>query len=288
MKTILITGGLGQLGISLKRIFNSKYEIISSTRSKNLRAADIYLDVTNPILFKDVLKITSPDLVINLAALTDVDLCERNPELAYSINVGGIDNLVNTFNGPIIHISTDYVFDGESGPNKEKDPTNPLNVYGSSKLASENMLLEQSEDSLVIRANVLYDYASRSNASFLNWVISSLEKGKEINVVEDQWNNPTWTSSLAVVIDRSIDSGINGLLHWGDGSWINRFEFANKIADIFNLKKSLIKPIKTSELDQIARRPLKGGLDSEFAQMELNLEPPSVEECLQTILEQNK
>jgi len=286
MKTILITGGLGQLGISLKRIFNSKYEIISSTRSKNLRAADIYLDVTNPILFKDVLKITSPDLVINLAALTDVDLCERNPELAYSINVGGIDNLVNTFNGPIIHISTDYVFDGESGPNKEKDPTNPLNVYGSSKLASENMLLEQSEDSLVIRANVLYDYASRSNASFLNWVIHSLEEGKEINVVEDQWNNPTWTSSLAVVIDRSIDSGINGLLHWGDDDWINRYEFANKIADVFNLKKSLIKPIKTSELDQTARRPLKGGLDSEFAQAELNLEPPSVEECLQTILEQ--
>jgi len=286
MKTILITGGLGQLGISLKRIFNSKYEIISSTRSKNLRAADIYLDITNPILFKDVLKITSPDLVINLAALTDVDLCERNPELAYSINVGGIDNLVNTFNGPIIHISTDYVFDGESGPNKEKDPTNPLNVYGSSKLASENMLLEQSEDSLVIRANVLYDYASRSNASFLNWVISSLDKGKEINVVEDQWNNPTWTSSLAVVIDRSIDSGINGLLHWGDDDWINRYEFANKIADVFNLKKSLIKPIKTSELDQTARRPLKGGLDSEFAQAALNLEPPSVEECLQTILEQ--
>ena len=286
MKTILITGGSGQLGISLKRIFNSKYEIICSTRSKNLRAADIYLDVTNPILFKDVLKMTSPDLVINLAALTDVDLCERNPELAYSINVGGIDNLVNTFNGPIIHISTDYVFDGESGPNKEKDPTKPLNVYGSSKLASENLLLDQSEDSLVIRANVLYDYASRSNASFLNWVIHSLEEGKEINVVEDQWNNPTWTSSLAVVIDRSIDSGINGLLHWGDGDWINRYEFANKIADVFNLKKSLIKPIKTSELDQTAKRPLKGGLDSEFAQAALNLEPPSVEECLQTILEQ--
>ena len=286
MKTILITGGLGQLGISLKRIFNSKYEIISSTRSKNLRAADIYLDVTNPILFKDVLKMTSPDLVINLAALTDVDLCERNPELAYSINVGGIDNLVNTFNGPIIHISTDYVFDGESGPNKENDPTNPLNVYGSSKLSSENLLLEQSEDSLVIRANVLYDYASKSFASFLNWVLHSLKHGKEINVVEDQWNNPTWTSSLAVVIDRSIDSGLNGLLHWGDGDWISRYEFANKIADVFNLKKSLIKPIKTSELDQTATRPLKGGLDSKFAQTMLNLEPPSVEECLQTILEQ--
>ncbi len=286
MKTILITGGSGQLGISLKRIFDSKYEIISSTRSKSLRSADIYLDVTNPMLFKDVLKMTNPDLVINLAALTNVDLCERNPELAYSINVGGIDSLVSTFNGPIIHISTDYVFDGESGPNKETDPTNPLNVYGLSKLGSENLLLDQSKDSLVIRANVLYDYASRSSASFLNWVIDSLEEGKEINVVEDQWNNPTWTSSLAVVIDRSIDSELNGLVHWGDGDWISRYDFAIKIADIFNLKKTLVKPIKTSELDQTAKRPLKGGLDSKFAQSVLNLEPPSVEECLQTILEQ--
>ncbi|MBI65924.1 MAG: dTDP-4-dehydrorhamnose reductase [Candidatus Marinimicrobia bacterium] len=286
MKKILITGGAGQLGISLKRIFDSKYEIISTTRSKNLKVADIYLDVTDPILLKDVLRMTNPDLVINLAALTNVDLCERNPELAYSINVGGIDSLVNTFNGPIIHISTDYVFDGVSGPNKEGDQTNPLNVYGSSKLVSENLLLDQSDDSLVIRANVLYDYASRSSASFLNWVIESLEKGKEINVVDDQWNNPTWTSSLAVVIDRSIDNGLNGLVHWGDGDWISRYEFANKIADVFNLKKSLIKPIKTSELDQIAKRPLKGGLDSKFAQTILNLEPPAVDECLQNILEQ--
>ena len=286
MKKILITGGAGQFGISLKRIFDSKYEIISTTRSKNLKVADIYLDVTDPILLKDVLRMTNPDLVINLAALTNVDLCERNPELAYSINVGGIDSLVNTFNGPIIHISTDYVFDGVSGPNKEGDQTNPLNVYGSSKLVSENLLLDQSDDSLVIRANVLYDYASRSSASFLNWVIESLEKGKEINVVDDQWNNPTWTSSLAVVIDRSIDNGLNGLVHWGDGDWISRYEFANKIADVFNLKKSLIKPIKTSELDQIAKRPLKGGLDSKFAQTILNLEPPAVDECLQNILEQ--
>ena len=286
MKTILITGGSGQLGISLKRIFHSKYEIISSARSKNLKAADIYLDVTNPMIFKDVLKMTNPDLVINLAALTNVDLCERNPELAYSINVGGIDSLLNTFNGPIIHISTDYVFDGESGPNKEADPTNPLNVYGSSKLASENLLLDHSEDSLVIRANVLYDYASRSSASFLNWVIDSLEKGEEINVVDDQWNNPTWTNSLAVVIDRSIDTGLNGLIHWGDSDWMSRFDFAKKIADIFNLKKSLIKPIKSSELSQTAARPLKGGLDTQFAQTNLNLEPPTVEECLHTILEQ--
>ena len=286
MTTILITGASGQLGMSLKRIFNSKYEIISTTGNNNPTGSSMHLDVTNPMLFKEVIETTNPDLVINLAALTNVDLCEKNPELAYSINIGGMDNLVNAFKGPIIHVSTDYVFDGEDGPYKEEDTTNPLNVYGLSKLESEKLLLDHSENSLVIRSNVLYDYSSKSEASFLNWVVDSLTQEKEINIVEDQWNNPTWTGSLAVVIDRAIDTQLTGLVHWGDGDLVSRFDFANKIADVFNLKKSLIKPILTSELNQTAKRPLKSGLKSDYAQNILNLEPPTIKECLETIVEQ--
>ena len=286
MTTILITGASGQLGMSLKRIFNSKYEIISTTGNNNPTGSSMHLDVTNPMLFKEVMETTNPDLVINLAALTNVDLCEKNPELAYSINIGGMDNLVNAFKGPIIHVSTDYVFDGEDGPYKEEDTTNPLNVYGLSKLESEKLLLDHSENSLVIRSNVLYDYSSKSEARFLNWVVDSLTQEKEINVVEDQCNNPTWTGSLAVVIDRAIDTQLTGLVHWGDGDLVSRFDFANKIADVFNLKKSLIKPILTSELNQTAKRPLKSGLKSDYAQNILNLEPPTIKECLETIVEQ--
>ena len=286
MTTILITGASGQLGMSLKRIFNSKYEIIYTTGNNNPTGSSMYLDVTNPMLFKEVMETTNPDLVINLAALTNVDLCEKNPELAYSINIGGMDNLINAFKGPIIHVSTDYVFDGEDGPYKEEDTTNPLNVYGLSKLESEKLLLDHTENSLVIRSNVLYDYSSKSEASFLNWVVDSLTQEKEINIVEDQWNNPTWTGSLAVVIDRAIDTQLTGLVHWGDGDLVSRFDFANKIADVFNLKKSLIKPILTSELNQTAKRPLKSGLKSDYAQNILNLEPPTIKECLETIVEQ--
>ena len=286
MTVILITGASGQLGMSLKRIFNSKYEIISTTGNNNPTGSSMHLDVTNPMLFKEVMETTNPDLVINLAALTNVDLCEKNPELAYSINIGGMDNLVNAFKGPIIHVSTDYVFDGEDGPYKEEDTTNPLNVYGLSKLESEKLLLDHSENSLVIRSNVIYDYSSKSEASFLNWVVDSLTQEKEINIVEDQWNNPTWTGSLAVVIDRAIDTQLTGLVHWGDGDLVSRFDFANKIADVFNLKKSLIKPILTSELNQTAKRPLKSGLKSDYAQNILNLEPPTIKECLETIVEQ--
>ena len=285
MKSILLTGAYGQLGLSFGKLFHSKYEIYFSGRNYNPKSG-IYLDITNPILYDEVLNLIKPDLVINFAALTNVDLCEKNPELGYSINLGGLTNLVDLFDGPIIQISTDYVFDGKDCPYEEKDITNPINVYGASKIESEKILLENSKDSLIIRTNVLYDYSQNTSASFLNWVIESLKKEYEINVVEDQWSNPTWTSSLAVVIEKAIDKGLSGILHWGDGDLINRYEFAVKIAKTFNLKTSLIKPVLTEHLKQIAKRPLKSGLKPNLAQKILNVEPPSIEECLDSIKKQ--
>jgi len=285
MKSILLTGAYGQLGLSFGKLFHSKYEIYFSGRNYNPKSG-IYLDITNPILYDEVLNLIKPDLVINFAALTNVDLCEKNPELGYSINLGGLTNLVDLFDGPIIQISTDYVFDGEDGPYEENDITNPINIYGASKLESEKILLENSKDSLVMRTNVLYDYSQNTSASFLNWVIESLKKENEINVVEDQWSNPTWTSSLAVVIEKAIDKGLSGIVHWGDGDLINRYEFAVKIAKTFNLKTSLIKPVLTENLKQIAKRPLKSGLKPNLAQKILNVEPPSIEECLDSIKKQ--
>ena len=170
MKSILLTGAYGQLGSSFIKLFHSKYEIHFSGRHYNKKNG-IYLDITNPILYDEVLNFVKPDLVINFAALTKVDLCEQKPELAYSINLGGLTNLIDLFDGPIIQISTDYVFDGENGPYKEDDITNPINVYGASKLESEKILLENSNENLVIRTNVLYDYSKNTSASFLNWVV---------------------------------------------------------------------------------------------------------------------
>lgn len=285
MKSILLTGAYGQLGLSFRKLFDSKYEIYFSGNNYNPKSG-IYLDITNPILYDEVLNFVKPDLVINFAALTNVDLCEKKPELAYSINLGGLTNLIDLFNGPIVQISTDYVFDGKNGPYEESDITNPINIYGTTKLESEKILLENSKDNLIIRTNVLYDYSKNTSASFLNWVVESLKSENEINIVEDQWNNPTWTSSLAVVIEKAIDKGVSGLFHWGDEDWINRYEFANKIASTFSLKTSLIKPILTKDLKQIAKRPLKSGLKTDFAQKILNLEPPTVEECLDSIKKQ--
>ena len=285
MKKILITGASGQLGKTLKTLFSFKYDIIPTSKNYYTYQKNYFLDITNPILIRDIVSATSPDIIINLAALTNVDLCEKKPDLAFSVNFTGLQNIVEIFNGPIIQLSTDYVFDGKTGQYSENSSVNPINVYGRTKLEAENFLKENSKDSLIIRTNVLYDYMSESPASFLNWVVKSLQDDKKINVVDDQWNNPTWTNSIAVAIDKAIEFELNGLIHWGDNDYISRFDFAIKIAETFQLKKNLINPIKTAELNQIAARPLKGGLNVDRAKSILNLEPSNISDCLKYIWE---
>ena len=288
MKKILITGSTGQLGNALGKVFKSRYDLVSTSRTRPNKNTNYFLDITNSLLVKDMVSAISPDIIINLAALTNVDLCESNPDLAHAINFQGVKNLVNVFKGPIIHLSTDYVFDGKLGQYKENDITNPINVYGVTKYKAEKILLEKSKVSLVIRTNVLYDYQSKAKSSFLNWVVDSLKRGEKIKVVDDQFNNPTWTDSISVVIDRAIKADLNGLIHWGDFDWISRYDFAIKIADKFNLQSNLIEPIKTEKLNQVAPRPLNGGLDTTLAQDLLRLEPPQIDDCLNQIIENLK
>ncbi|MDP6339667.1 MAG: dTDP-4-dehydrorhamnose reductase [Candidatus Marinimicrobia bacterium] len=284
IKTILITGAYGQLGEACLKYLKSNFEIKSTGR----HAPDdgIHLDITDSDSVHCVIAKTNPDVILNLAAMTNVDGCETNPEMAESINVDGVKNLCHQFEGQFIQISTDYVFDGRAGPYSESDETNPISVYGKTKLAADEWLLENQEKTTIIRTNVVYGYTNRTQASFVKWVVDSLNDGKPINVVDDQWNNPTWTESLASVISRLIEGGAFGLYHYGDKDLINRCEFAHLIAKVFELDASLISPISTAELDQPAPRPLKSGLKTEKIESELGIVPNSVETCLMKIRKQ--
>ena len=283
---ILITGAFGQLGHSLQSVLSKKsnYELVCTGRKIKKSQEGIPLDIRNQVALKEIINSTAPDILINLAAMTNVDDCELNPKLAGEINVAGLEHICDSFKGKIIHLSTDYVFDGASGPYKEDDPLNPISIYGKTKLASEYILLEKDIKNLVIRGNVLYDYSPHTSASFLNWVVSSLKGNQEIKVVEDQFNNPTWTRSMSEIIELSIENDLEGIIHWGDSEHISRFEFAKLIAKKFSLNESLIKPVLTSELNQPARRPLQSGLSTKKLVKMLNIIPPSIDDCLDEII----
>ena len=283
---ILITGAFGQLGHALQSILSKKsnYELICTGRKVKKGQEGIPLDIRNQVALKELINTTAPDILVNLAAMTNVDACELNPKLAGEINVAGLEHICDSFKGKIIHLSTDYVFDGTSGPYKEDDPLNPISIYGKTKLASEHILLEKDIKNLIIRGNVLYDYSPHTSASFLNWVVSSLKGNQEIKVVEDQFNNPTWTRSMSDIIELSIENDLEGIIHWGDSVHISRFEFAKLIAKKFSLNESLIKPVLTSELNQPARRPLQSGLSTEKLVNMLDIIPPSIDDCLDEII----
>ena len=283
---ILITGAFGQLGYALQTTLskNSDYELICTGRNILEGQEGIPIDIRNQFGLKEVINSTSPDLVVNLAAMTNVDACEKNPKLAGEINVAGLQHICDSFSGKIIQLSTDYVFDGKAGPYKEEDQVCPVSIYGKTKLAAEHILLDSNLNNLVVRGNVLYDYFSHTNASFLNWVVLSLKEGKEIKVVEDQYNNPTWTRSMADIIYLCISNDINGIIHWGDADYLSRYDFSKLIAEKFSLDSSLITPILTEELDQVATRPLQSGLIADKLINMLEVIPPSINDCLDEII----
>lgn len=229
-----------------------------------------------------------PDVVINAAAFTNVDLSETERETAWKINVKGVEYLAEacrTIDAKIIHISTDYIFNGLNGPYDENAKADPLGYYGRTKLASENALKISAVTYSVIRTNVLYGIAN-SRPDFVRWVINSLSDKKQISVVNDQFNNPTFVEDLVQAINKIIEFDKYSLYNIGGKDFINRFEFAMLIAEYFNLDKNLIKPIITEELKQPAKRPLKSGLITIKAETELGYKPHSIIEALGMIKKQ--
>ena len=285
MKKILITGAFGQLGRALTHELEDDYLLLLTDTVIPPNSNGLPLDITDRKLVKETLPALEPDLIVNLAAMTDVDGCESNPDKAWIVNSTSVQNLLDFGQCPLIHISSDYVFDGKNGPYKESDETNPINVYGETKLESEELIWASGERHLVIRTNVVYDYEPTTKASFLKWVVESLQKNLEINVVTDQYNNPTWASSLAYVIKRCIELDVTGLVHWGDKDYLNRYEFAQQIADAFGLNKKLIKPITSEALNQLALRPENGGVDSSLLSEAIGIEPPLLVDSLRFIKE---
>ena len=284
MKTLLITGAYGQLGDACVKFLKNNYNITLSGVSPS--DGGVHLDIRSKSSIKKVLSDIDPDVILNLAALTDVDGCELEPQHAKDINFSGVKNLCRDFSGHFIQISTDYVFDGESGPYSEEYQPNPKSVYGKTKLSADNWLINNYSKSTIIRTNVLYSYTKRTKASFLKCVVDSLNDNQNIKVVNDQWNNPTWTESLSSVIYKIIDNQAFDLYHYGDRDILDRFDFSILISKVFNLDSSLIMPISSDELNQIAPRPRKSGLITKKIESELGIIPKSVETCLNEIRKQ--
>ena len=287
-KRILIVGSNGMLGQRLTEYYRRKENVelyLTSAEEESFFENTDYsqLDIRDKTAVKSVIMNFFPDTVINVAAYTDVDGCETNKKLAWEINVEGVKNLALYSQGidaQIIHISTDYVFDGKNGPYTEEDKPNPISYYGRTKLASENVLKSSGARHSVIRTNVLFGPAKFGRPDFVKWVVNSLREEKQIKIVTDQFGNPTYLDDLVDGIVSIETLEAEGLYNIGGRDFLTRYEFTEEIADFFELDKSLVIPIKTAELKQAARRPLKSGLITAKAERELGYNPRSIAKAL--------
>ena len=241
------------------------------------------MDITHREEVKDLVYDFYPDIIINAAGYTNVDMSETEREQAWKTNVKGVEYIAEVsrvIDSHIIHISTDYIFDGKKGPYSEKDKPGPLGYYARTKLASENVLRLSGTYYTILRTNVLYGIAHNSRPDFVRWVVNSVRSGKKIRIVTDQINNPTFIDDLIQAISKVIEYKKYGVYNIGGKEFLSRYDFTMKIADFFRLDKSLITPVKTEELKQAAPRPLKSGLLILKAQTELGYKPHSIDDSL--------
>jgi dTDP-4-dehydrorhamnose reductase len=283
LKRILVTGAGGLLGSKLVHVLSREYEVTPTHNMKPPDPNSLRMDIVDKKAVLRVFNMVSPDMVVHAAAMTNVDRCETNRELAWNINVLGTMNIAERCaeNGArLIYVSTDYVFDGDKGCYEEDDEANPINYYGLTKLKGEEFVREFCKDSVIARTSVVYGWHP-TKVNFATWVVDSLRNRRRINVAEDHYNSPTLADDLAEIIGRIMGSKGFGVYHASGSERISRFEFALKIADTFELDRSLLKPVKMRDIEAwIAKRPKDSSLCVDKLRENLGIEPLGLAEAL--------
>ena len=300
MKKILVTGSNGLLGQKITDISlnNPDIKLIASSKGHNRhpqKSGYIYedLDILDPRRMTELIDKHNLDTIINTAAMTNVDACEIDRELCYSLNVRAVKSLISICESrdiQLIHISTDFIFDGENGPYSEDDTANPLSYYGTTKLEAEKLLEGSSCRWVILRTILVYGIVNdMSRSNIVLWAKTVLEKGDPINVVYDQWRMPTLAEDLAQCCIQASMKNASGVFNASGKDLMSITELVERVADFWGLDKSLIKPVSSDTLKQTARRPKKTGFILDKAIRELNYSPRSFEEGLALVdLQLNK
>jgi dTDP-4-dehydrorhamnose reductase len=283
-KKILVTGSNGLLGqkIIYSLIERKDIDLLATSKGINRLITKsgyryVDLDITKNEEVKKVFENENPDAVINCAAMTNVDYCEENQDSCWEINVKAVENLAKSCEvskSHLLHLSTDFVFDGKSGPYNEDDKPNPLHFYAKSKLKSEEIVKKIMTKWSIARTIIIYgitDNMSRSN--IVLWAKKEIENGNTINVVNDQLRSPTLAEDLAKGCISIIDKSAFGLYHLSGPNTYSILDLVHKVADFYNLDKSLILPVTSASLNQPATRPLSTGFDITKAKKDLDFNP---------------
>ncbi|RQP08068.1 MAG: SDR family oxidoreductase [Parapedobacter sp.] len=297
MNKILVTGSNGLLGqkITDLALADNSIDLIATSRGENrhpVKSGYRYVDLD--IIDRQRLRATvaeyRPDVIINTAAMTNVDACEHDPEGCRKLNVEAVASLVElceTYGIHLIHLSTDFIFDGKEGPYAEDAEPNPLSLYGQSKWDAEKIILQSSCKWTILRTILVYGIvADMSRSNIVLWAKGALEKGQPLNVVNDQWRMPTLAEDLAQACLLAATQRAEGILHISGKDLFAIHELVAAVADFWGLDKSLIREVSSSTLSQAAPRPARTGFILDKARSVLGYNPHSFQEGLELVDQQ--
>jgi dTDP-4-dehydrorhamnose reductase len=294
---VLITGSNGLLGqkvIDLHAQYGVDLIATSAGEDRDSRLGYLYqsLDITDREAVFQAVALHEPDVVINTAAMTNVDLCETERQQCDRINVEAVGHLADAcliHNAHLVHVSTDFIFDGEKGPYKEEDEARPINYYGLSKWKSEQLLQKHTVSYSILRTGLVYGFIPKlSRSNIVLWAREALLKGQPMNIVDDQFRTPSWAEDLAQGCLLAATKKASGIFNISGPDFMNMYELVQIVAREWGLDSTLIKRASTDFVNQRAKRPPKTGFIISKAQKELGYEPYSFVESLRMIEKQMK
>jgi len=296
-QTILVTGSNGLLGQKLTdlAVADGRITLVATSRGENRHPVKegytyIDLDILDSDRLRTVVAEHRPHIIINTAAMTNVDACEHDPEGCRKLNIEAVATLVELceeFGIHLIHLSTDFIFDGKEGPYAEDAQPNPLSLYGQSKLDAEHHIERSNCKWAILRTILVYGVvADMSRSNIVLWAKGALEKGEPLRVVNDQWRMPTLAEDLAQACLLTAISGAQGVFHISGKDMFAIHELVAAVADFWKLDKSLIRQVSSDTLSQAAPRPARTGFVLDKARRELGYEPRSFEEGLALVDQQ--
>lgn len=292
MKTCLITGSNGLLGQTLVNLLKTDpdFQVVATGRGANRMTANdqyayVSADLTKPNEVQAIFEQHQPEIVIHTAAMTQLEPCHEDPGTCRKVNTEAVGTLVKCCEqqqAHLIHLSTDFVFDGEEGPYREEDETKPVSVYGESKLEAEQLVKQATCTWSIVRTVLVFGLVEdMSRSNLILWVKKSLEKGEAIRVVSDQVRTPTLVDDLAEGCCLIAKKHKEGMYHISGKETYTILEMAIEAARFYGLDEQLISPVTSAELNQPAKRPPVTGFILDKAQKELGYEPHSFAESLE-------
>ncbi|MBL0332006.1 MAG: SDR family oxidoreductase [Chlorobiota bacterium] len=287
---VLIIGSEGLLGQKVVEILKRETNwTIVEVNSKGIFDNGV-LEEFDTLSRKDwKLKISNfkekPTIFINCAAKTNVDVCEDEKNITWKNNVDIVEIIVEIcrkLDAKLIQISSDYIFNGKNGPYLEESQPNPINYYGKSKLAAENICIKSGIDFAIIRTMWLYGFSKSGKKDFVCWVLESSKLNKQLKIVDDEFGTPTFIDDIAIGIMKIIEYNYNGIVNITGNKVFSRYELALLIIKKFELSTNLI-PIKEQELGRKAKRPLNSGLINFKSQYRLGFNTTDFETGLEIV-----